>query len=148
MIEQRQSWDEFFLGMARYVSTRSKDPSTKVGAVITFGKDIVSVGFNGLPKRMDDNNIKYWQRPLKYDLVIHAEQNAIIQARGQNLEGATLYCTLHPCVDCAKSIIQAGIREVVYHSDSNAHYIESFEKSKSMLEECGVLIRQYVISSD
>jgi dCMP deaminase len=136
------SWDEYFMDIAHMASTRSKDPSTKVGTIITRDKKIISTGYNGLPRQMNDFNPKYWERPEKYIVVIHAEQNAIIQAQGTSLQDAIMYCTLFPCTECAKSIIQSGIKEVVYQDSNNPRFKESFEKSQKMFDECKVSTRE------
>jgi dCMP deaminase len=135
------SWDEYFMDLAFMASTRSKDPSTKVGAIMVRDKKVISTGYNGLPRQMNDLNPKYWERPEKYVLVIHAEQNAILQAQGVSIQGATMYCTLFPCVECAKSIIQSGVKEVVYDDSNNSRFKESFEKSSKLLEECKISVR-------
>lgn len=116
------SWDEYFTGIALLSGMRSKDPNTQVGACIV-GKDnrILSVGYNGFPNGCDDDLFP-WAREgeetmTKYPYVAHAELNAILNCRGANLEGAKIYVALFPCNECAKAIIQAGIREVIYNSD-------------------------------
>lgn len=106
-------WDERFLKLAQEVSTWSKDPSTKVGAVICRGKHVVSQGFNGFPPCVDD--LEHWlnDREIKYKLVIHAEANAILNAGG-SVVGCTLYTyPLSPCGECAKLVAAAGIKRVL-----------------------------------
>jgi len=106
-------WDERFMQLARHVAMWSKDPSTKVGAVIVDEKRrVVSLGYNGFPRGVDDSPERYADRPTKYAHVVHAELNAILNAP-RGVEGCTLYVTLEPCTTCAKAIIQSGVRRVV-----------------------------------
>ena len=141
------SWDEYFMGLAKLTAMRSKDPNTQVGACIVDDKNrILSVGYNGAPNGFDDDKFP-WARegnPLetKYLYVCHAERNAILNFRGsrRELENARLYVDLFPCNECAKEIIQAGIKEVVYLSDKYAD-TEGTIASKRMLDECGVKYR-------
>lgn len=110
------TWDDFFLGLAGYVSQKSKDQSTKVGAVIV-GPDheVLSLGWNGFPRGVDDNVQERHERPAKYEWTEHAERNAIYNAarHGIALRGATIYVTHAPCAACARAIVQSGIRAVV-----------------------------------
>lgn len=142
MIEQRQSWDEFFLGMARYVSTRSKDPSTKVGAVITFGKDIVSVGFNGFPEKMEDRPEWYEDRTEKLSRMIHAEKNAISRAK-RDLTGTTMYTyPFVPCDRCFVHLLNEGIIRYVAPAVTNSGHIErwgpAFDRVRQYAADAGV----------
>ncbi|MFR5684620.1 MAG: deoxycytidylate deaminase, partial [Clostridia bacterium] len=110
-------WDSYFMGIALLSGQRSKDPSTQVGACIVKNKKILSVGYNGAPNGYDDNNMP-WEREgdflnTKYAYVCHAELNAILNNKGTNLEGATIYVDLFPCNECAKAIIQSGIKEII-----------------------------------
>lgn len=136
-------WDERYLGLAREVSTWSKDPSTQVGAV-TVGdkKEVLSQGFNGFPRGIDDSNERYDNREKKYKFVVHAEMNAIYNAtyRGTSLDGATLYVYGLPiCSECAKGIIQVGIKKVVVEKTKELNnWNESVELSKKMFDEAGV----------
>lgn len=115
------SWDEYFMGVAQLSGLRSKDDSSQVGACIVNPKNrIVGIGYNGLPIGCSDDDFP-WEREgsfleTKYPYVVHAEPNAILNATVP-LEGARIYVTLFPCNECAKLIIQAGIREVIYLSD-------------------------------
>ena len=107
-----ETWDKRFLSLAQHIANWSKDPSTKVGAVIVDqNRRIVSTGYNGYPKGVDDT-IDTDEREIKYKKVIHAEKNAILFAK-QDLTGCTLYVTHHPCSQCAGYILQAGISRVV-----------------------------------
>ena len=140
------SWDEYFMGVALLASQRSKDPSTQVGACIIDGdKRILSTGYNGFPKGCSDDEFP-WNRDesegeTKYQYVVHAELNAILNASGKKLADAVLYVGLFPCNECAKSIIQSGIKEVVYLSDKY-HNTPSVIASRKMLEAAGVSVRQ------
>lgn len=136
------SWDEYFMGVAILAAQRSKDPSTQVGACITDdNKRIISTGYNGFPKGCSDDEFP-WNRDekcgeTKYQFVVHAELNAILNAGGSSVAGSTLYVSLFPCNECAKAIIQAGVKEVVYLSDKY-NGTPSDLASKRMLEAAGV----------
>ena len=141
------SWDEYFMGVAMLSAQRSKDPSTQVGACIA-NRDhkILSVGYNGMPNGCSDD-VMAWERdgsPLdtKYLYVCHAELNAILNNDGGSLKGAIIYVTLFPCNECAKAIIQSGIREVVYWHDKYAD-TPAVQASKRMFELAGVTCRTY-----
>jgi dCMP deaminase len=111
-----RSWDRYFMDIASLVSTRSKDLSTRVGAIIVSERTILSTGYNGFPRGVNDNRVDRFERPEKYLWTVHAEENAIFNAAriGSKVDGSSIYVTpLFPCGDCAKSIISAGIREVV-----------------------------------
>jgi len=133
-------WDSRFLDMAKLVSGWSKDPSTKVGAVLTDGKEVVSVGFNGLPKGVPDDPMNLTNRDRKYPMTIHAEQNAINYAH-RSLKGATLYTTHCLCAKCAGQIVQMGVKRVVTHHPS-AEFVERWgeemELAMYMLEHARV----------
>ena len=139
--------DEYFMGVAMLSAQRSKDPSTQVGACIA-NRDhkILSVGYNGMPTGCSDD-VMAWERdgsPLdtKYLYVCHAELNAILNNDGGSLKGAIIYVTLFPCNECAKAIIQSGIREVVYWHDKYAD-TPAVQASKRMFELAGVTCRTY-----
>lgn len=140
------SWDEYFMGVAFLASMRSKDPSTQVGACIVDSENrILSTGYNGFPSGCSDDEFP-WEREgeysaVKYPFVVHAELNAILNARGKNLTGSRIYVDLFPCNECAKAIIQAGIKEVVYLSDKYEK-TDSTIASKRMLTHAGVLFRK------
>ena len=139
------SWDEYFMGVALLASQRSKDPSTQVGACIIDGdKRIISTGYNGFPKGCSDDEFP-WNRDeslgeTKYNYVVHAELNAILNAGGKNLAGSIVYVALFPCHECAKAIIQSGIKEVIYLSDKY-HDTYSVISSRKMLDAAGVKYR-------
>jgi len=134
------SWDEYFLGVAMLAARRSKDPSTQVGACIVSADNIIiSTGYNGMPKGCSDDEFP-WNREgaeTKYPFVVHAELNAILNASGRDLRGSRIYVALFPCNECAKAIIQSGIREVLYLSDKYATTPTTLA-SKRMLEAGGV----------
>ena len=136
------SWDEYFMGVALLAAQRSKDPSTQVGAcIVDENNRILSTGYNGFPKGCSDDDFP-WNRDeslgeTKYQFVVHAELNAILNTRGKSLVGSRVYVGLFPCNECAKSIIQAGIREVIYLSDKYAD-TQSTVNSKRMLAAAGV----------
>ena len=143
------SWDEYFMGVALLAAERSKDPSTQVGAcIVDEDNRIVSTGYNGFPYGCSDDEYP-WSRQgeseaeTKYGYVVHAELNAILNARGRNVAGTRLYVALFPCNECAKAIIQAGIREVVYLSDKYGNTPMTLI-SKRMLASAGVKLRQLV----
>ncbi len=139
------SWDEYFMGMAHLSALRSKDPSTQVGAVIVSpANKVVSIGYNGLPKGCSDDDYP-WDRDgsaleTKYVYVVHAELNAILNAPLPVI-GCRIYVSLFPCNECAKAIIQAGIKEIVYEDDKYAQ-TDIVKASKRMLNSAGVTLRQ------
>ena len=136
------SWDEYFMGIAILASKRSKDPNTQVGACIVSPDNIIiSTGYNGMPKGCSDDEFP-WDRTgeeidTKYPFVVHAELNAILNANGRDLRGSRLYVALFPCNECAKAIIQCGIKEVIYMSDKYSGTMGNLA-SKKMLQVAGV----------
>lgn len=144
------SWDEYFMGVAVLAGMRSKDPNTQVGCcIVSPDNKILSMGYNGLPTGCSDDTFP-WNRegePLdnKYFYTTHSELNAILNYRGGSLEGAKVYVTLFPCNECAKAIIQAGIRTVIYDSDKYALQPSTIA-SKRMFDAAGVEYRQYTRS--
>ena len=137
-----EKWDSRMMELAQHVSGWSKDPSTKVGAVIARqDRTIESMGYNGFPRGVMDTIDRYANREEKYKLVVHAEANAILGARG-SVEGMTLYCTLFPCCECAKLIIQSGIKEVVVPSmEKTERFYDSMKATEIMFREAGVKMR-------
>ena len=141
------SWDEYFMGVADLAGMRSKDPNTQVGScIVSRAHKILSIGCNGMPSGCDDDQFP-WDRDgavlmTKYPYVTHSELNAILNYRGGSLENSTLYVSLFPCNECAKAIIQAGIRKVIYKSDK---YVgtDSNIASKRMFDAAGVSYEQY-----
>ena len=140
------SWDEYFMGVAILAAQRSKDPSTQVGAcIVDTDNRILSTGYNGFPKGCSDDEFP-WNRDesegeTKYQYVVHGELNAILNASGKNLTGAIVYVGLFPCNECAKAIIQSGIKEVIYLSDKYGH-TPMTKASKRMLQSAGIALRQ------
>ena len=148
------SWDEYFMAIAKLSSMRSKDPSTQVGACIV-GHDnrILSIGYNGAPNGFDDKMFP-WDREgdmlnTKYAYVCHGEMNAILNYRGsrKDLEGAKIYVDLFPCNECAKLIIQSGIKEVIYICDKYKD-TDGVKASKKMMDECKVTYKQLKIDKN
>ena len=141
------SWDEYFMGVAILSGMRSKDPNSQVGAcIVSQDNKILSMGYNGFPMGCSDD-VFPWAREgealdTKYLYVTHSELNAILNYRGGSLEGAKLYVSLFPCNECAKAIIQSGIREVVYDSDKYAD-TPSVMASKKMMKAAGLTVRRY-----
>lgn len=139
------SWDEYFMGIAMLSAMRSKDPNSQVGACIVRDNKILSLGYNGMPIGCDDD-IMPWGREgddldTKYMYVCHSELNAILNA-GKDLHGSTIYVTLFPCNECAKAIIQSGIKRIVYlddkYKDSNNNIAARF-----LLKTAGVGMKKY-----
>lgn len=141
------NWDEYFMGVAHLSGMRSKDPSTQVGAcIVSRSNKILSMGYNGFPSGCSDEDFP-WAREgseleTKYPFVTHSELNAILNYRGGSLEGTKLYVSLFPCNECAKAIIQAGIRTVVYDSDKYAGTPMNVA-SKKMFDAAGVEYVKY-----
>lgn len=132
------NWDLRFIGLAQYISQWSKDPSTKVGAVIADRKNrIISIGYNGFPRGINDDE-RLIDRNKKLAMILHAEKNALIFAN-KSLENAVIYTyPFMPCSACAASIIQAGITRVVSVLNENPRWVENFKLSQEMFEEAGV----------
>ena len=146
--EEYLNWDEYFMSIAKLSAARSKDPNTQVGACIVGADNrVLSTGYNGAPNNFDDDLFP-WDRdgdPMdtKYFYVCHAEANAIDNFRGnkREFEGAKIYVDLFPCNECAKRIIQSGIKEVIYLSDKYKDS-DSTKAAKLMFDTCGVTYRQ------
>ena len=142
------TWDEYFMAIAKLSSKRSKDPSTQVGACIVSNDNrILSIGYNGAPNGFEDENFP-WARDgekiyTKYPYVCHAEMNAILNYRGskKEFENAKIYVDLFPCNECAKLIIQSGIKEVIYLSDKYNGTDENIA-SKRLFDTCKVKYKQ------
>ena len=139
------SWDEYFMGLAHLSAMRSKDPNTQVGAcIVDDERKVVSIGYNGFPIGISDKEFP-WEREggvleTKYAYVVHAELNAILNSK-RSLDGCTLYVSLFPCNECAKAIIQSGIKKIIYESDKYAN-LDNFKASRRMLETAGVELIQ------
>lgn len=144
------SWDEYFMGVAILAANRSKDPGTQVGACIVDTHNvIISTGYNGFPMGCSDDAFP-WDREgedTKYPYVVHAELNAILNSHGKSLENARIYVDLFPCNECAKAIIQSGIKEIVYLSDKYAATPATIA-SKRMLNAAGVKLTQLSPTKD
>lgn len=139
-------WDKRFLKLAKHISKWSKDPSTQVGCVVVGpDKEIRSTGFNGLPRGIADNDERLNNREIKYPLICHAEENAIMHSAriGISLKDCTAYVTWPPCTRCARSLIQAGISTIIYPSDIEIpeRWIEDFNLSLNMLKEANIVLR-------
>lgn len=138
-------WDQYFMGISLMSAMRSKDPHTQVGAcIVNEDHKIVGIGYNGFPRGVSDKEFP-WEREgdyldTKYPYVVHAEQNAILNSTTK-LEGCRIYVSLFPCHECTKTLIQAGITEVIYVSDKYAD-TDSIRASKKMLQAAGVAYRQ------
>ena len=153
MTEKRKdaiSWDEYFMGVARLAAERSKDPNSQVGCCIVSGDNkILSMGYNGFPRGCSDDEFP-WNRDnadtdpynAKYAYVTHSELNAILNYRGGSLDGSKLYVSLFPCNECAKAIIQSGIKTVIYDEDKYAD-TPGVKASKRMFDSAGVRYIKY-----
>ena len=139
-------WDIRFIELARHISNWSKDPSTKVGCVVVGeDREIRSTGFNGFPRGIKDDAERLLDREQKYPLICHAEENAIMHAAriGVSLKRSTAYVTWPPCSRCARSLIQSGIKEIVYPTPGviPERWLEDFTISNGMITEAGVMVK-------
>jgi dCMP deaminase len=144
-VESPLSWDQYWVNIMNEVARKSKDPSTKVGAVIVDpDNDPVSTGYNGFPRGIVETP-EMWLRPLKYVYVVHAELNAIFNAK-RSVRGCRIYLPILPCLNCAKNLAAAGIAEVIYVSDYvTKEKIGDLEiSSLDILAACGVKVRRFV----
>ena len=150
MSDKRQdyiSWDEYFMAVAKLAGMRSKDPNTQVGAcIVSRDNKILSMGYNGFPRGCSDDDFP-WAREgetleTKYVYTVHSELNAILNYRGGSLEGAKLYVSLFPCNECAKAIIQSGIKTIIYDCDKYSG-TDAVIASKKMLDAAGVSYYRY-----
>ena len=146
-------WDDYFMGVSLLAADRSKDPSTQVGAcIVSDDNRILSTGYNGFPQGCSDDDFP-WDRKAdcendtKYPYVVHAELNAILNANGRDLRGSRLYVALFPCNECAKAIIQSGVKEVYYLSDKYSNSPATIA-SKRMMDAAGVKYTQLKPSMD
>ena len=144
--EEYLPWDDYFMAVAILSGKRSKDPSTQVGACIVNENNVIeSIGYNGFPKGCSDDDFP-WEKEgdtlnTKYAFVVHGELNAILNAKGKDLSGCRIYVALFPCNECAKAIIQSGIKEVIYLSDKYAE-TDFVKASKRMFNSAGVKLTQ------
>lgn len=158
MIEQLlpiPSWDETFMHEAYWWARRSKDPRTKIGAVLVLpgDKDPISHGYNGFARCVDDNTMSRWERPEKYEWVVHAEDNAVLNCsrKGQSSKGSIMYTQGIPCTRCADACVQGGIVEVVVHKQWQEYeqkfgwdkWIDSAKRSQKKFAEAGIRIRVF-----
>lgn len=143
--EKYISWDHYFMGVAKLSALRSKDPDTQVGAcIVNQDKRIIGIGYNGFPQGCDDH-VFPWKKEgtlteTKYPYVVHAEANAILNAT-QSLKDSKIFVTLFPCNECAKLIIQSGIKEIIFESNKYEH-TETHQAAIKMLNASGVTYRQ------
>lgn len=141
------NWDEYFMGIALLSAQRSKDPNSQVGAcIVSQDNKILSIGYNGFPVGCSDDEIP-WEREgafaeTKYPYVCHAELNAILNYTGSTIKESKIYVALFPCNECAKAIIQSGIKEVIYKSDKYKD-TEAVKVSKKLFDMAGVKYTEY-----
>lgn len=139
------NWDQYFIEVAKTVATKSKDRSTKVGAVVVSQQhSILSTGFNGFPRGIDDDKEERHQRPEKYIWTEHAERNAIYNAAyvGNSLRNSIMYTTLFPCIECTRAIIQSGVAELVCPApQDDGFWAENMRQSFEMLIEAKIDVR-------
>ncbi len=141
------SWDEYFMGIALLSAKRSKDPATQVGSCIANKNNrVVAVGYNGLPAGLSDDEFPWGSEgehiDTKYPYVCHAELNAILNKVSTDITGCKVYTTLFPCNECAKALIQSGIKEVIYLSDKYAQ-TDSVIASKKMFDAAGIVYTSF-----
>ena len=144
MARVTDGWDGYLMKMAWGAASKSKDPSTQVGAVIVDDAHVIcGVGYNGFPRGIDEGARPEftWERPGKYNVVVHAEANAILFSSSDR-KGDTIYCTRYPCCECTKLIIQKGIRTVVYDEEAMGPSGAAHTTARAMLEESGITIRR------
>ena len=143
---RRESWDRFYLQMADLIASRSKDRSTQIGAVLVRGNAVLSMGYNGFPRGVDDDVESRHERPAKYAYTEHGERNAIYNAAREGIctKDATMYTQGVPCQDCARAVIQAGIARVVAYYQAGPDHLPAWEAScaigREMMEEAGVQV--------
>ena len=144
------SWDVYYLDICKVVAARSKDPNTQIGCVVVGpAHEIRTTGYNSFPRGIRDDIPERRVRPEKYLWIEHAERNAIYNAArcGTALEHCTIYVEIMPCMDCARAIVQAGIREVVVAAErmnlySSEHYNRQFGLTEVLFAEAGIIVRQ------
>ena len=139
-------WDQRYLNLANHISQWSKDPSSKVGCVVVGpDREIRSTGFNGLPRGIEDNDERLNNREIKYPLICHAEENAIMHAAriGISLKDCTAYVTWPPCTRCARSLVQAGVSTIIYPKNIEIpdRWIDDFNLSLKLLKEAKINIK-------
>lgn len=148
------NWDEFFMRHVYLAATKSKDPSSKLGAVLVKDGIIISEGYNGFPRGVKDSLERYSNREEKYKYVVHAEANSILNSarNGISTKGSIMYTNGIPCNECAKSVIQAGIIEVVIHDgwpmgkiNGDGKWDNAAKITSTMFSECGIKVRSVMI---
>ena len=139
---KQNCWDVRFMRMAHEVASWSKDPSTKVGCVLVKDRKIISMGYNGFPRLIEDDPNRLIDREVKYEMTVHAEQNAVITAalHGISTAGSTAYVTFRPCSRCAAVLINAGISTVVVSAadDIPSRWLKNFQLAAELLNEAGI----------
>ena len=149
-------WNTRFMDLAKLIATWSKDTSTKVGCIVVdSGKRILTTGYNGFPRGVDDTIPARHERPVKYDFTEHAERNAMYNALtyGVSLKDCIMYVTFPPCVDCARGIIQSGIREIIYldmpadKTQNIPGWRDKLETSFKMFNEAGVIYKSLGVNN-
>lgn len=146
---QTPSWDEWFMRQVYLVASKSRDPSTKIGAILVRDNHVISSGFNGFPIGVKDSSERYDDRSVKYNFVVHAEDNAVLTAArfGISVKDTTLYTNGIPCCECSKSIIQGGVKEIVIHKQwpdmTHSNWVESIKVSKIMFGEANINLRVF-----
>ena len=139
---KQNCWDVRFMRMAHEVASRSKDPSTRVGWVLVKDRKIISMGYNGFPRLIEDDLNRLIDREVKYEMTVHAEQNAVITAalHGISTAGSTAYVTFSPCSRCAAVLINAGISTVVVSAaeDIPSRWLKNFQLAAELLNEAGI----------
>ena len=145
------TWDEFFMLHVYLVASKSKDPSTKIGAVIVRDNTVISEGYNGFCRKVNDNIAERWNRPEKYAWIEHGERNSIFNAARNGIKtlDGVMFTQEVPCVDCGRSVIQAGIKEIVLHkqwSDIWKQIMQdkwkgAAEITLTMFKEAGINVR-------
>lgn len=144
------TWNEFFMLHAYLVASKSKDPSTKIGAVIVTDNVLISEGYNGFCRKVNDDVIERWKRPAKYSFVEHGERNAVYNAARNGIRtlNSVMYTQGLPCVDCARAVIQAGINKIILHKQWEDHFYKltingrtwTEDISAEMFQEAGVTV--------
>ena len=142
------SWDDYFMGIVQLSSMRSKDPSTQVGACIVNNNKIIGIGYNGFPLGCSDDILPWGKKSeneleTKYPYVCHAEMNAILNKNNQSLKNCTIYVSLFPCNECAKLIIQSGIKKIIYLSDKYNKTKQNIA-SKKLLNMANITYNNYI----
>lgn len=154
--ENYLSWDEIFMMIAKIIAQKSKDPSTQTGAVVV-GRDnmILGLGYNDWPSGVKEGTFS-WSKNYgdskkdilntKYPYVVHAEINAVLNAN-RPIKDGKIYCLLFPCIECAKIIIQSGIRTLIYEDDRRDKDVNSFAASKKLFDAAGITYKKYILES-